>query len=172
MNYERAGFWVQISTGLAVISGLALVVWELQQVKTISRAQLTSENIALMNEIHGYVSGESLAKALAKACIHPEELTLEEALVVENYYFANVNLVARMHTLADRDGIYPEGYWQVQIWSLSPIGSSRYGKAWFSQLDPAEWPPGLIDAGKEYMQSFESTRCNSEYQKRIAIVDA
>ena len=103
MNYERVGFWVQISTGLAVIFGLALVVWELQQVKTLSRAQLSSDYIAMMNEVHGYVSGESLAKALAKACTQPAELTLEEALVVDNYYFANLNLVARLVLLSDRD---------------------------------------------------------------------
>jgi hypothetical protein len=37
------GTWVQIVTGVAVVIGLALVIVELRQVQTLSRAQLSSD---------------------------------------------------------------------------------------------------------------------------------
>ena len=159
--------YIHVVTLVSVAVGLALIIWELQQVKTLTRAQLSSDYVTAMNEVHGSVSGENLAKALAKACTSPEDLSLEEALIVENYYYALLNLVARLALLADRDGIYAEGYWREQIGFLRPFLGSPYGRAWFLQLPGTGYPEEVIAAGKELMQTIEPNRCHSEYLKRI-----
>ena len=50
--------WVQITTTISILIGLGLVIWELQQVKTLARAQLTSDSIAIYNDIRTAILGE------------------------------------------------------------------------------------------------------------------
>lgn len=56
-------------TGLAVMTGLGLVVWELQQVKTLTRAQLTSELFAINTSHRDALMGENGSAALASSVL-------------------------------------------------------------------------------------------------------
>jgi hypothetical protein len=163
---------IQLLTLIAVIGGLVLVIWELRQVGTLARAQLSSDYVGEMNALHGSVSGETLAAALAKACEAPESLTLEESMVVTNYYYASLNLVARLHLLSERDGVYPTDYWREQIGFLNPIVGSSYGRAWLRQIEGRGFPDGLIEAGIEYMNKTEPDQCLKAHQERLNNVDA
>ncbi len=170
MQTEKPADWVQMGAGIAILIGLGLVVWELQQVRTLSRAQLSSDYIAEMNALNESVSGEMLAAALAKACEAPADLTLEESLVVTNFYYASLNLVARIHLLSERDGIYPSDYWRTQLGFLRPVVNSKYGRAWFRQLHGVGFPSGLIEAGKKYMSTIEPDRCSKEHAERLTSI--
>ena len=111
-----------------------------------------------------------LAPALAKACEAPTDLTLQESFVVTNYYFALLNLVARMHLLSERDGISPSDYWRAQLCFLTPIVSSKYGRAWLREQTGVGYPSGLVEAGREYMSTIEPDHCSEEHAARLSSI--
>ena len=43
MDTQKVAHWVQIATGAAMLVGIGLVVWELEQSKDVAMAQLTSD---------------------------------------------------------------------------------------------------------------------------------
>ena len=167
MQSGKLSSWIQLATGIAVLIGLGLVIWELQQVKILARAQLTSDSAAINNSIHTAMLGEKAAATLAKACVNPEELTLHEAKILDSYYFANANLLARLALHSDRDGIYPEGYWKENMFYLSPILESQYGREWLLDSVLTGWPPGFVEATLAEIDQAGPPECESRFLERI-----
>ena len=163
---SNADRWIQATLTIAVLVGLGLVIWELQQVRTLARAQLTSDSVAINNSIYTSMFGEEAASIVAKACLHPEELTPSEAEILDNYYLANANLLARLALHSDRDGIYPEGYWQQNMFYLNPILDSHYGREWLLDLR-AGWPPGVLEAARARIEQLGPPTCESQFLERI-----
>ena len=90
MEVQKVNAWIQIATSLAVVIGLALVIWELQQNREATQSQLTTEGLHMMNQFHTSVLGEHPADVLAKslpgrACMVALGFTGTDAL----FYFAN-----------------------------------------------------------------------------------
>ena len=159
--------YIQIATLFSVVVGMALVIWELQQVRTLSRAQLSSDYVTTMNAVNQSVSGEGLSAALETACQNPSELSLKETIELDNYYFSVVNLVARMYLLSERDQLYPQDYWKAQIGFLTPVFASEYGRIWFKERSNFNYDQELLDAGLQFMQTIEPNSCLSQYRRRV-----
>ena len=158
-NVDR---WVQISTAVSILIGLGLVIWELQQVKTLARAQLTSDSIAIYTDIRTAILGEQASHAIAKACLNPESLTPSETVVVHQYYLAQANLLSRLAIHTDRDGVYPSGYWQEQMWYLNPILESEYGREWFQFR--TGFPPGFLEEVRTLIKGSGPPTCLKKFQ--------
>ena len=73
MNSEKLSDWVQIITGFAIVLGLGLLIWELQQNREAIRSQLTSDGFIHVGQQHATIMGEDLALVIAKACENPSE---------------------------------------------------------------------------------------------------
>ena len=147
----------------AVVLGLGLVIWELQQVRVLARAQLTSDFIAMNNAVYSSVMGENAAEVVVKGCLESEKLTPSERLILDNYFLSHANLLYRMVLLTDRDGLYPSGYWQDQISILNPIVNSEYGRAWFYEnITAPAWSAEFISAGHNYIVQIGPPTCETE----------
>ena len=85
---------------------------------------------------------------------------------MDAYYLAQANLLARLALHTDRDGIYPTGYWQQQIYYLNPILESEYGRAWFTDLR-SSWPPGFLEAGLDRIEQMGPPTCASDLRDRL-----
>lgn len=165
MNAQRVAVWTQVVGGAAVILGLGLVVWELQQVKTLTRAQLTSDLFAISVANHDTVMGESAAAVLAKACTDPAELSLEESTILNHFYVGQLELVSRMVVLTDRDGLFAPDYWKIPATGyFATVFETAYGRAWFMQQDPSWYAEGVIRAGREFLASRGEPRCVFDYE--------
>jgi hypothetical protein len=89
---EQVSLWVQLATGVAVIIGLVLVVWELQQSREIAKLQIVSQGWSEdMANIRARI-GESFAETQAKACFEPNQLTKAEIFEMTAYF----NLIVAM----------------------------------------------------------------------------
>lgn len=129
--------WVQVATAIAVLVGLALVIYELRQTKELTRLQLTqassdeiqSEQIALL--------GENGASALRKACLAPETLTDDELFVV-HYFFRN--RVTRVFRYKEQDDLADfDNNWRAEGGrQLNEIAGYPQGKAWLSQVNAGD----------------------------------
>ncbi len=80
--------WLQIITNIGVVIGLVLLLYELNQSRDLTRAQVVdsvygavvSRNLALL--------GENPEDAIAKSIFRPEELTEADAIVLNQFYTA------------------------------------------------------------------------------------
>jgi hypothetical protein len=69
---------IQVVTSVAVLIGLALVVWELRQSREATSSQLTSDGIAHASALSTAVMSGQTAGVLARACDDPTKLTTSD----------------------------------------------------------------------------------------------
>ena len=81
MNSQNIFNFVQLATGLAVIIGLGLVVWELNQTREFARLNYINTNLDLSYQRNLTLMGENAASVELRACINPEALTDEQLAV-------------------------------------------------------------------------------------------
>ena len=173
MNTDRTTIWIQSFTGIAVIVGLGLVVWELQQVRTLTRAQLTSDYFSVTTSVYLTIAGENPSSAMAKACSDPEKLSMGEILVLNRYFASHMSILSRMQLLTDRDELYEKGYWQeLAPVHFAPILRTAYGRVWFmEQLSGRGWSQELLQTGQHVMDQLGSVSCKSRYVERIRALE-
>ena len=78
--------WIQLATGVAVLIGLGLVIWELQQTREIAVAQQVDDSMSRYSNQLQAMMGEESARSLAKACDEPDSLTTEDMIILGYYY--------------------------------------------------------------------------------------
>jgi hypothetical protein len=108
MQSDKLVAWVQIATGLTVILGLALVVWELQQSRSVARAELTSAGADLVAQKYIADLGENPARTYAKACEDPQSLTSEELSILDAAFEFTMVRAVRGYRIHQRTGLYEE----------------------------------------------------------------
>ncbi len=82
----RFSSWFQIISNVAIIVGLALVVYELDQSKQLAWAQFSQENIQRQTSIQIAMMGEDPREAFAKAALHPADLNERDVVALDAYY--------------------------------------------------------------------------------------
>ena len=90
---EMINSWAQIVTGIAVIAGLGLVVWELQITR---QASMDTYTLILVSDDSADTSsmyGEQGAEVMAKACFEPSSLSNAELFIVAKYFGNRVNRI-------------------------------------------------------------------------------
>ena len=98
MNFDWKR-WLQITSNIAILIGVFLVVWELRQNQALSRAQLASDGLIAQVELSHKLMGENPGLVLSKACIEPDNLTPEEKTILAAIFRSRVMLGARNRTL-------------------------------------------------------------------------
>ena len=86
--------WAKITTNAIVIVGLLLVIFELNQNHSLTRAQIQMDHYSNLNSHELALLGENPAAVLAKARNNHESLSAEERIIV------NAHLTARIEQLS------------------------------------------------------------------------
>ncbi|PCI77456.1 MAG: hypothetical protein COB20_08080 [SAR86 cluster bacterium] len=97
--------WLTIASNLAILMGILLVFWELQQNQTLARLQLTSEGFALRTELTSNLIGESPELVLAKACLKPDELTTEDRIVLAQIFQSRLSAALMYRDIESVSGL-------------------------------------------------------------------
>jgi len=143
MEMKGISNWIQIATGVALLIGLGLVVWELQQSRDVAVAQLTSDGFSNWRPIDIANMGESPATVLAKACRDPQSLTDEDLEVLGAYYSAIVSSIDRNYKIEERSGLY-DGVWRRTAQALFGfVLNTVAGRTWWEA--EKVWYPHLQD---------------------------
>lgn len=160
MDSQRIFNLIQTVTTIAVIAGLGLVVWELQQSRQIARAQLTSDSFAVGIQINAAMFGEFAAAAIAKACNEPEALTDEELQILFNFYLSKINVNRRMKLIEERSDLY-EGEWRRHAeGAFRQIFDTRIGRAWWKQ---AAFDEEYREVGDSILSKLGEPACRAVY---------
>ena len=83
---RRLELAIQLITGLAVVIGAILVIFELQQSRSATYAQMTQDRLEFSKAHHSQIYGEKLSAVLSKACYAPQELEGEDVLIMDRYF--------------------------------------------------------------------------------------
>jgi hypothetical protein len=127
--------WVQILSSIAIVGGLVLVFFELQQSREVAEAQIASDQFAMLSAHETAMFGDIGAKSYAKACLEPDKLTGEEARVVTAYLDTRLLVIRRMYDISDRTSFYGDDN-SRRSWTRSYVGSilnTEYGRLWWAQ---------------------------------------
>ena len=93
----RFSYWFQIISNVAIIVGLALVVYERNQSKLVANGQMIDATASRMNDQYLAMMGEDPRAALAKAALHPGDLDEKDAVTLDAFYTSIVLSWGNLH---------------------------------------------------------------------------
>lgn len=158
---------IQSITSIAVIAGLGLVVWELQQNREAATAQLTSDGFMYTSAVNQTVMGEDTANVLAKACDNPEDLTRADYYVLDNYYLEILARFRRITFLQQRTSLYDDASFEVGL-GLGNLFDSAPGRAYLKRA--AERDTVVGDVLRTKIENWNGETCTEyfgEWQKGV-----
>lgn len=129
MEKNRLIDWVQISTMLAVVVGLILVVIELRQSHTLAHQQATAAAYSDLISVQQSYLGEDFMATFAKACTEPNNLTDRELLQMRAYRNIQLIIVNRAKLAQETAGFDYE--WEqaaegpIKRWLYTPVGRAQ-----------------------------------------------
>lgn len=158
--------WIQILGASAIAIGLLLVLYELQQGREIAGTQLISDRFTALSSHYDALMGENPSAVLAKACLSPDELSLQELEVLQAYFNAKFLVIRRMHVLRDQ-GDYASSEPFLEGWAagtFTTIFGQPYGRLWWQQIRRFWVPifPDVVALGDDMLaNAAEDYACSS-----------
>jgi hypothetical protein len=83
----RFNNWFQIVSNIAIIVGLGLVIYALNQSKQIAYVQMVDDTFSRMTSRNLTMMGEDPRDALAKAALRPADLTEKDVVTLDAFYW-------------------------------------------------------------------------------------
>jgi hypothetical protein len=131
MNSDNASKWFSPVANIALLLGLGLVAYELNQNSQLARTSLIHEGNALENQIWANLMGEVPADVIAKAVECPETMTYADFMAMDAFLFTSMNMVYREYELS-KEGLFSAEEWRQEASDYSRwyLGN-EFGKAWW-----------------------------------------
>lgn len=158
MDHQKINSIVQIATSLAILVGLGLVVYELNQTKTLVMTQLTSDGFITGIQQEIAVIGENPSQAIAKACMNPSELTPDELILLDRLYQARIAQIQRAKALQEM-AEFGLTWETLAEDSLPYIFNNEYGKLWWDNIASAYLEEEIASLGNQIRHSESVADC-------------
>jgi hypothetical protein len=150
----RFSNWFQIISNVAIIFGLGLVVYELNQSKELASGQSVRDYNARETSLRIAKMGEDPREALAKAALHPADLNERDVVSLDAYYTSIVFGWFTFQQFSQRAGI--DSPWAENVaYSVRREFSSEPARRWLRA-----WVAGM---GK----SFDGTEIYEIVEKAV-----
>ena len=163
MESQKLSNWTQLVTGVAVLIGLGLVVWELQQARQLARAQISSESFAFGAQNNAGLLGEEAAAVIAKACRAPEKLTEVDYVILNAHYANRVNVLMRMQIIEQRSGLYDGDWHRFAPGVFNRIFETAAGRGWWKSA-PSRYEGELAKVGNDLLAEITAIPCNERFE--------
>ena len=163
LNLEKINLCVQIITGIAVIIGSSLIIYEIRQSRSFIQAELAADVFSYMVQQQTSVMGETPAKTLAKACTAPAELTIEDRIILNSYYGTIIDRLRRSILIEERSGEQAiAGNWRNYTGNFYLIFATDYGQWWWHQTKAGR-ESDIEQVGDQILQSGSVTACKDYF---------
>ena len=124
--------WAQLITNIAIIAGLVLLIYELNQSRDLARAQVVDSLYGAAVDRNLAVLGESPEQALARSIFAPDEITQSDAVVLSQYYTAL--LVSWLRNKDERGAGYFGRAYEEVIESEAYFLNTIPGRKWWDSI--------------------------------------
>ena len=123
--------WFQILSNLAIVAGLIILVYEVKQSNFHAQMGLENTNWEIWVNRELTTVGERPAAVLAKAIESPDQLTLEETIIIDSYH---QNALAQIWQPAynSQFGLAPELWKEDSAWIAKFYFGYPLGRHWWS----------------------------------------
>ena len=99
MDTKRLGAWGQFLGNLAIVAGIAIVIFELNQNKNLAYAELVTAQLSNIDDRFLTMQGEDPRGAFFKAEFCPDELTGDDVVTLSAYYESWVGEWLKMYRI-------------------------------------------------------------------------
>jgi len=131
--------WFQIISNVAIIVGLGLVIYELNQSKQFIHAQLSNEQMTRISDRQLTMMGEDPRDALARAALDPSNLDEKDAVTLDALYTDVMNGWSILRFNSETIGA--DNAWRFVVANEARIYfSSDPGRRWLNA-----WAEGLAE---------------------------
>jgi len=130
MNTSKFNNWLQIAANLGILTGLILVVFQMKQNSELLGAELVFTENQRNIDFARALAGEEPAAVFVKHLTNLEDLSFEEQVEIDAFYYLYFENWKSMYSLASVGLIEDE--WKVRIdddvhWLLNnPYGRARW----------------------------------------------
>jgi len=139
----RFSNWFQIISNVAIIVGLALIVYELDQSKKVANGQMIDASASRWNDQYLAMMGEDPRGALARAALHPGDLEEKDAVTLDAFYLSIIGAWANLYFTSGLLDV--ERRWRDGVPTMARMYfSSEPGRRWL-QAWAADPPMGLTE---------------------------
>ena len=138
--------WLQIFSNVAILAGLVVVIYEINQSRDLAYGQILATSYATINERFVAQMGDSPQLALQKAVLNPDSLTPEDAVILDAHYNSIISSWYDVIRMSEATGIERDWRGTVRI-SASETFSTEPGRRWLR-----EWAqrPGPSSTRQEF----------------------
>ena len=159
MNSNKLANWLQIGANIGILAGLILVGFQMQQNTDLLELQLIESGTQRTNDWFNHKMGEEFAQVWEKHMLEPENMTLRELYIVDQYYQSLIVGWLDAYRLAE-SGLVDAGdwRWEIQV-SASAYFNNRFGSAYLAE---AQLSGLLKDAPDPIIQEIQQALANDE----------
>ena len=137
MNSEAINRWLTLGANIGVVIGLILVAYQIKQDSDLTKAVLFNDHTNSRKDWNQAMMGENPLAIVAKSVEAPDELTLEELMVMDMYLIGALNELRRLELL-EQAGLEVD----VSVEGLQFFYfGSNFAKAWYSEYGGATEMP-------------------------------
>lgn len=162
MRGPRFDIWIQLSTVVAIVVGLGLVVFELRQTKALSEANFVATRYQTNTQVNSPFYGEDAASALVKACLDPASLTPEQKLIIDIYYWDTINIHAMTEQTSSVAGLAID-LDRSRAVTLSRVFGTAAGREWWDRHRLRIDPELRAVGDEQLLQLNDDYRCYEIY---------
>ncbi len=105
--------WLQIFSNFAIIVGLVIVVYEINQSRQLAYGQMLTDTYASINDRFMTFMGDDPRASLMKAALSPDQLSSQDAVALDAYYTSIIWGWHGMIRMSEATGI--ERDWRVTV---------------------------------------------------------
>jgi hypothetical protein len=162
MNNDRVSHWLTLAANVGVLAGLILVAVQINQNTQITKAQLANDYFLADMQLELAMMGEDPASSWIKAVYTPDELTREDAAIVDRYFNYGMVQILRLQKMYEL-GLGGDD-WSNRIAYLDWHLGNEVGRRWWS-YSKAGFP-------EDFVQMVEKTLERSDHVGNQELLDA
>jgi hypothetical protein len=130
MNWDKTTRWLTLAANLAVLGGLILVAVQIRQNTAITRAQVANDYFMADMQLELAMMGENPAASWLGAVYTPNELTPQDAAVVDRYFNYGLVQIQRLERMNEMG--LADDRWQDRIDYLRWHLGNEVGRRWWA----------------------------------------
>jgi hypothetical protein len=156
---------LSVASNLAILGGIVLVVVEMQQNQTLVRAELASESFNATIAINNQLISDSPELVLAKACLHHEDLTPEDIMILKRIINLKLTVPQRSKIIADIANLGNDWKGDYQR-TFTEIFSIQFAREYYEEY-PNIIPEEIKAIGDAVLSSMPAVSCANTYSPAI-----
>ena len=141
METNKVHKWLTLAANIAVLGGLILLAYQINQNIEITKAQLTNDYYLADMQFELAMMGDEPVKSWIKAVYTPDQISREDAAIIDRYFnfgLVQLNRLRRMHQVGLVDDDWVGGIDYLR-WHLG----NEVGRRWWSHFK-AVYPEDFV----------------------------